>query len=108
VPDPTKTAAAYNTQDNPGGPAPGTGLVYEDFVIDATGLAAGLFVHFDFYTIGEVTRGKSSGTKILDFAPFSHDAQSNGHRVPDAGTTLALLGTALAVLESTRRRLARN
>jgi len=47
------------------------------------------FVHFDLYD----HYLSNSGMAKYKFAPFSHDAE--GGRVPDGGSTLALLGLAL-------------
>jgi hypothetical protein len=92
------TVESYNTQTGELGPA-GQLLNLQEFAVNTTGLGDGFAVHFDLYNTaarnGDVIRG--------DFAPFSHDAQSS---VPDGGTTLTLLGSALACLGALRMRFA--
>lgn len=98
--------APYNTQDQAGAAGTsaveGEGMYWSMFNVDATGLAEGYNLHFDLYTYG--AHEKSGKEMILDFAPFSHDAQS---RVPDGGTTLALLGLGLIGLTAVQRRVRR-
>lgn len=105
----TDTVAAYNTQDGTVGSG---NLYYVDFDVDISGLASGYRVHFDLYSVeakeittgvrvnGEKTYLTSTDTDILRFAPFSHDAES----VPDGGTTLVLLGSALTGIGLLRRK----
>lgn len=96
--NPLGRATEYNSADSPGGlvdSANGT-LFYNSFEVDTTLLGDGYELHFDLYTI-------DSRNKLAAFAPFSHDAQTNG-KVPDGGTTLVLLGTALTGLGLLRRK----
>lgn len=100
-------AAVYNSQNNPGGlqETDNGRMLFEEFEVDVTGLAAGYQVHFDLYNIGTDKRGK---TTVKDFAPFSKDAQSgpNGSlSVADTSSTMILLGMAMLVIEGMRRRL---
>ena len=94
-----EVSGSYNVEDNPGGPPTGTGLNYRAFDFDMTGLASGVSAHFDLYTDGQ------------PFAPYSHDASASyapppiQTRVPDGGTTVALLGFAILGLGGTRRLL---
>lgn len=94
---------AYNAET--GETVPGL-LNRQTFDVDVTGLAAGYQVHFDLYNTEFIRKKKLNLEVINDFAPFSHDAQSGpGIRVPDAGSTLVLLGMALAVFGGAHRLL---
>jgi hypothetical protein len=103
-------ANLYNTEDNPGGLVQNSNgkLLYEDFTVDVSGLAAGYQVHFDLYN---VTLDKRGNRKVGSFAPFSHDAQSIPPPPPpsvaDTSSTMILLGMAMLVVEGMRRRLLR-
>jgi hypothetical protein len=90
-------AAQYNVQDDPGGiDLTGTGLYYNKWTIDYSGLNAGYELHFDLYNV-------DSQYRVTSKAPYSHDAETR--RVPDAGSTLSLLGCALLGIEGLRRKL---
>jgi hypothetical protein len=107
--DTSQRAELYNSQDNPGGfDEDATGaMLFEDFEVDVSGLAAGYQVHFDLYNIGTDKRGKTS---VKDFAPFSKDAQSGGTpplTVADTSSTMILLGMAMLAVEGMRRRFMR-
>ncbi len=105
----------YDVQGNAGDPASevgNTGSYYNLFNIDASGLAAGYSLHIDLYEVVGVdvrVNGQVVGTvqAVGSFAPFSHDAQSGGSSVPDAGTTLVLLGGSLIGLGALRRRFSK-
>lgn len=84
--------AAYDTQT--GGSGSGN-INRKTFQVDASGLAEGYEVHFDLYN----TKIKKGVDVVDQFAPFSHDAVS----APDTGSTVALLGAALAGLGTLRR-----
>jgi hypothetical protein len=95
--DPNKTAADYNSQDNPGGlvaAAADSGkiLYYQNFLVDTSGLAPDLSIHFDLFAFVD---GKLIKT------PFSHDAQSAP--VPEPASML-LLGVGLIGLASISRK----
>jgi hypothetical protein len=86
-------ALPYNTQDDAGAgpsPSPGTGFYYQGFTVDGSGLKPGVSLHFDLY---------QTGSGIVEFAPFSKDAEFQP--VPEPGTLL-LLG--LGVLGLWHRR----
>ena len=104
--DTTRRSDLYNSQDNPGGLDPDAlgEIIFEDFDIDVTGLAAGYQVHFDLYNLG---RDKRGNVMVKDFAPFSKDAQSGSLSVADTSSTMMLLGMAMLALEGMRRRFAR-
>ncbi|MCK9417974.1 MAG: choice-of-anchor N protein [Nitrospirae bacterium] len=102
-------ATAYNTQDYAGsGPTPNANgtMYYHAFTIDTSALDPGYFIHFDLYnsltTPTRVCTGQGqnricttvSDIDINSFAPFSHDAQSNGHQVPEP-SSLWLMGMGL-------------
>lgn len=123
--DPDNNATEYNTQSSTGvGPTPnpnGT-MYYQAFTIDTSLLNPNYFIHFDLYNSLTIPvtqricsgtgRNKSCFDKVLgddieinSFAPFSHDAQSNGHShsVPEP-SALLLLGSGLLGLALYNRR----
>ncbi len=60
------TVSAYNAQTN----ATESGsLYYIDRLVNTTNLQANYYLHFDFYTVG-------ADYKVVDVAPYSHDATS--------------------------------
>jgi hypothetical protein len=117
--NPANQVKAYDTSLLPGANfVAGTGMYYQAFVIDITGLLNIYSLHFDLYNetmknIGSKTSPVTAAT-LGSFAPFSHDAQSplggggggGSTQVPDGGITVALLGFALAGIGIARRRLA--
>lgn len=113
--NPANTIGTYDVQLGAGNPAShvgGSGSYYNLFNIDASGLAAGYSVHLDLYEVETVEikeRGTVVGTvqAVGSFAPFSHDAQSGGNRVPDGGATLALLGGGILGIGALRRRFSK-
>ena len=84
--DLSKKAVLYNSQDTPGGLVPDSNgsLYYEDFLVDASGMDSGYFLHFDLYT-------KDDG--IDKFAPFSHDVT---HTPVPGAVMLGILGLGVA------------
>jgi hypothetical protein len=89
-------------------------MLFMPFLLDLSGLDLDYALHFDLYNTQTKTLvenlGKGQKVELTDvdvngFAPFSHDAQS-GNRVPDGGTTLLLLGVALAGLSTFTRKTA--
>jgi hypothetical protein len=93
-----QTLPAYNTAT--GATSPGI-LHYYDFAVDVTGLNPDYKLHFDLYNDAL----KKGDWTVDDFAPFSHDANSNGTHVPEGGSTMALLGLALLGAAMLRRVL---
>jgi hypothetical protein len=107
-------ATAYNTQDTPGvGPTPNpSGDMYYQYVtVDTSDLDPNYFIHFDLYNsltipvTERVCTGQGRSRSCIDvvrgndidinsFAPFSHDAQSDGHQVPEP-SSLWLMGMGL-------------
>jgi hypothetical protein len=94
----------YNTQDRAKAGDPisitGSGMYIMPFEIDVTNLAPGTYIHFDLYNsllIG------ATDIDVNQFAPYSHDAQSNGHKVPEPGM-LSLLGLGLFGMAFFRRK----
>ncbi len=96
------TALAYNTADDPGGPAAGSGAYFAAFNVDSTGLAAGYNLHFDLYNTAVRQNGDVDRD---DFAPFSHDAECCVQKVPEPGTLL-LLGSGVVGWGAWRRWIA--
>lgn len=95
------TVPTYNVES--GLSEPGTSYIKE-FDVDVSGLAAGYNIHFDLYTYYLDQQGRKIIGKT-DFAPFSHDAGTDRkEKVPDGGTTVALLGLTLVGFEAIRRR----
>jgi hypothetical protein len=95
------TVSAYNTQDD----APASGLLYyHDFLVDVTNLAPGYNLHFDLYD----EKVKKGAYTIDDFAPFSHDASSGHHEVPEGSVTAILVCLAFLGFLGFPRRLARS
>jgi hypothetical protein len=88
-------AIPYNTQDDAGfggNPFEGSGFYALAFDIDVSKLGEGLSLHFDLY---------QTGSGVVEFAPFSHNAQFQ--RAPEPGTIL-LLGLGLTGLATWHRR----
>ena len=83
----------YNTKERAmlGGsiPSSGSGMYYKVFHVDVSGLKPGYLIHFDLYN--KVFEGDID---VLEFAPFSHDAES---RVPEPSTLLLLGGGLLSL-----------
>jgi len=89
--DPNNQISPYDTQDRAIGggltPSSGTGMYYVTFTIDTSLLNPDYVIHFDLYN----AKLKSGGDiDITQFAPFSHDAESN--KVPEPSTLLLIGG----------------
>jgi hypothetical protein len=95
--------AEYNANpDDSDGPVSGNYLYYYDFIINTTALGNGYSLHFDLYNETFKTNKKGEGSySVDDFAPFSHDAQSNP--IPEPATML-LLGSGLIGISGLGRK----
>lgn len=95
--DPKNKADAYNVADDPGGfdvypnGSSSDYLYYAAFDVDLSWLTAGDDIHFDLYTYAN----KKNGDSKIEFAPFSHDAQSDPPPTVPEPATLLLLGIGL-------------
>lgn len=81
------------------------GMYFMPFLVDLGGLNADKSIHFDLYS-SELAKNSTTDLDIDLFAPFSHDAEGGGGRVPDGGATAALLGLGMLGLGLLARRKA--
>ncbi len=108
----------YNVADTSDDPIAATdsGFFYQNFAVDVSGMDAGYGIHFDLYQVSasssvangsRVRAPQVSTTDIVEFAPFSHDAESSTSRtsVPDGASTVTLLGLALTGIAAMTRRM---
>jgi hypothetical protein len=106
---------AYNVQDDPGDPvaAANSGFYWQSFAVDVSGLDPGYGIHFDLYQVAAGSAGEAGArvrgdqmltTDMVEFAPFSHDAESSTS-VPDGASTVTLLGLALTGIAAIARRM---
>jgi PEP-CTERM motif-containing protein len=95
-------AAPFNTATHPtwdSTNSPGTGMYFENFTIDVSGLDPSLTIHFDLYNT-ELCGGTAGQCNIAgdidqtQFAPFSHDAQSGSTSTTTSTTSSGASGTA--------------
>ena len=96
----------YNVQNDTGlgpqteqvdGSSP-TRMVFQEFFFNVVGLAENVELHFDLYALDSTTG------ELLGFAPWSHDAQSNGRNLIPEPSSLVLFGSGLLGLARYWRR----
>ena len=104
--DTSQRANLYDSKNNPGGLQPNSSgdMIYEDFTVDVSGLAAGYAVHLDLYSVGTDIHGSPT---VTDSAPSIYAAQSGVLTVGDTSSTMMLLGMAMLAVEGLRRRFLR-
>jgi hypothetical protein len=116
--DANKQCVSYNVADTPGDPVAATasGFYFQNFAVDVSDMDAGYGIHFDLYQVmagtsvgngQRVRQSQVTETDIVEFAPFSHDAESSTSRttVPDGASTVTLLGLALTGIAAMTRRM---
>ncbi|MBI5451146.1 MAG: choice-of-anchor N protein [Gammaproteobacteria bacterium] len=103
-------SGVYDVQGAAGsGPIAGTGMYYNKFNFDISGLDAAHELHFDLYNtkVKQCNAHQTHCDPVItldDFAPPSHDAGTQrDHNVPEP-QTVALLGISLLMLAFVGRR----
>ena len=96
-----QTDTGIGPQDAQVGGSSPTRMAYKEFFFNVVDLSSDVELHFDLYALNNTTG------ELLGFAPWSHDAQSDGRNVIPEPSSLILFGSGLLGLARYWRRRAR-